>query len=236
MPGTQRDGFQAPLKCNTAPCSCFSREMGLVGNCTAMSSQSQHKAATRNLTEGKNVHVQTCPTPQIMASFWRVEYLKWYHHFYAINFIWSILTSPWMNQEWCNRRNQGRSFFLNSSFLLILLPLLYRNMDVVSVGLRQNMQWINIIPHPGGRGAQLFWDVLCSLYHSEEQHSSLRQYCLWGYLLRWQSGGKLCDNNLNPFKPPGISPWTHLLVWIRPRSSADVNPHISTEFTRTVLG
>lgn len=69
--------------------------------------------------------------------FWTAECLN--GRSYVNTFILGILTSPWLNKEGYTKVTRGKYFFLDSPSILILLALLYQNVDPVSVGLRQDM-------------------------------------------------------------------------------------------------
>lgn len=71
------------------------------------------------------------------AMFWTAECLN--GRSYVNTFILGILTSPWLNKEGYTKVTRGKYFFLDSPSILILLALLYQNVDPVSVGLRQDM-------------------------------------------------------------------------------------------------
>lgn len=146
--------------------------------------------------------------------------------------MWGILTSLWDEPiRNSNRGNWGRSFSLHKPFNLSNsfgsdLPKYRCNI------IRIKTEHVVNKAHPGRWGAQLFEDVHYSLNWSEEQHSHWGQYCLCGEA--WVAEQR-------EFILVILTHWNHqkslqglcLWLWIRPWSSADVNPCIST---RTVPG
>lgn len=183
----------------------------------------------RKSTRKKNVQIYSCVTPQTRSRFWRGECLIWCGHSYTIKFMWGVLTSPW-DEPIRNsiRGNWGRAFFLPPPFNLILLALTFLNINTVLVGYRQNT-WTKLL-----QGDEVLSCSRRATAVSSVQESNIHTLGILG--VWWGSGGW----DVGVYRLEISIHWNHqkslhgldLRLWIRPGSSADVNPCISADVTQ----